>query len=75
MKNFFSDIFTGALAFLAAVSGFVMISTGIAIVLQKPGLGLAFSISTVSFIIFLLLTVRRKGGWSDFVTSVFPWWP
>ncbi len=75
MKNFFNDIVTEALAFFAAASGIVMIVTGIAITLQKPGLGFIFSISTAAFVVFLPLAVKRKGGWIDFFASVFPWWP
>lgn len=75
MKNFLSDFITGALALLAAISFFVTIFTGIAIVLQKPGFGLIFATSAGAFICLLWLTVRRKGGWSEFVAAIFPWWP
>lgn len=75
MKNFLNDFLTGTLALLAAISAFITLFTGIAIVLQKPGFGLIFAISAVAFICLLWLTAKRKGGWSEFVAAIFPWWP
>jgi hypothetical protein len=72
MKNFFYEFLTEVLAFLTVASGLIMVSSGIAIVLGRPNLGMIFLGSAITFAFLLWLTVRRKGGWSNFLL-VFPW--
>lgn len=74
MKNFFYELVTGALAFFTVVSGVIMVSCGIAIVLQKPDLGTIFAVAAVTFAGLLWLTVKRKGGWNNFITFALSWW-
>lgn len=51
-----------------------MVSCGIAIVLQKPDLGTIFAVAAVTFAGLLWLTVKRKGGWNNFITFALSWW-
>jgi uncharacterized membrane protein YesL len=74
MKNFFRDFLTEILSLLTAFSGIITLASGVAIALQKPGLGLVFTISAVTFACLLALTVKIKGGWATFADLIFPWW-
>ncbi len=73
MKEFLSNLITGAVAVIAVISFIIVAILGWGIAQGTTEFGVVPTGAVIVFIASFIFIIRRKGGWSDFWTNLFPW--